>query len=194
VIKFQRVAVLLALVASAEARAQRVTTTQQRSDEFSAVRCDSDVVKALVGRRVRNGRVVVIERAHADIALKDLGASEISESLWFISWGMCGRDYSLLQARGRVADAILVPAHSRRYPEFLGWCTRGQDTIEVVHGVLDNPAWRPPGQPVYLVGDSTMLRAITAWKIDERSRRFVPIDITGLRCARSGMFSADGGM
>ena len=158
------------------------------------MRCGSDVVKALTGRQVKNGRVVDIERAHVDIGLKDLGGSEISDSLWFISWGMCGRDYSLLEASNRVVDALLFPRHSRRYPEFLGLCVRGQDTLPLIHGIMDNPAWRPAGQPIFLEGDSTMLRTITAWKVDEASRHFVPIDTTGLRCARSGMFSSDGGM
>jgi len=38
-----------------------------------------------MGRRVTGGRVVEIERAHVDIGLKDLGASEITDSLWFIT-------------------------------------------------------------------------------------------------------------
>ncbi len=185
---------LLAFFAPVVVHAQRGKTTTRRGDEFSDVRCGADVVKSLVGKRVTSGRVVEIERAHANIGLKDLGASPISDSIWFISWGMCGRDYSLLEAGGRVADALAFPAHSRRYPEFLGWCTRGRDTVQVVHAVLDNPRWRPAGQPVNLPGDSTMLPAITAWKIDEASRRFVPIDTAGLRCSRSGMFSVDGGM
>lgn len=185
---------MIALATPLGVHAQRSAAAARRVDEFSTVRCDRDVVKVLIGRPVINDRVVTIERAHADIGLEDRGASAINDSLWFISWGMCGRDYSLLESKHRVVDALLFPTHSRRYPQFLGWCMRGRDTIQVVHAVLDNPGWRPAGQPVYLTGDSTMLRAIAAWKIDERARRFVPMDTAGLRCSRSGMYSVDGGM
>src|SRR6059058_4740326 len=124
--KFQLLATVLALLAPSGAAAHRAPARPRRPDQFSAVRCDSAVVKALIGRHVTGGRVVNIEHAHADIGLKDRGASPISDSLWFISWGMCGRDYSLLEAGDRVTDAMLFPMHSRRYPEFLGWCLRGQ--------------------------------------------------------------------
>jgi len=85
VTKLRHLAVLVMLVASAEVQAQRATATLRHSDQFSAVRCDSSVAKALMGRRVTGGRVVEIERAHVDIGLKDLGASEIIDSLWFVT-------------------------------------------------------------------------------------------------------------
>ena len=48
------------------------------ADGFESVRCGSDVRKAMVGRKVSNERVVVIEERHKDLGLKDLGADELS--------------------------------------------------------------------------------------------------------------------
>ena len=177
---------------------QVVTTNlgvDQRVDEFSAIRCGEDVVTALVGRRALNGRVVEIEAAHRDIALKDLGASQVNNHLSLIAWSICGAEYQLLVSRGKVSDAIRFPSHSRRQPEFLGTCTlKGKALTDDVLAVLDNPNPRRPTEPPYRPDDATPLAAVHAWRIDEVRGRFVPLTVDGLRCPRGRIDSADGGL
>jgi hypothetical protein len=67
------------------------------ADGFDSVRCGSDVRRALLGRKMRNETIVVLEERHKDLGLKDLGASEISDSLSVISWRICGEEYVLLE-------------------------------------------------------------------------------------------------
>jgi hypothetical protein len=66
-----------------------------RSDGFDGINCGSDIEKALIGRRMSNERVAELEKRHADLALKDLGASEISDCLSCISWLICGSEFML---------------------------------------------------------------------------------------------------
>ena len=60
------------------------------ADGFDSVRCGSDVRKALLGRKMPNEKIVVLEERYKDLGLKDLGASEISDRLNVISWRICG--------------------------------------------------------------------------------------------------------
>ncbi len=50
------------------------------SDGFTGIQCGSDIPKALTGKRMSNEKIVDLEKRHEDIGLKDLGASEISQS------------------------------------------------------------------------------------------------------------------
>ena len=43
------------------------------ADGFDSVRCGSDVRKALIGRKMPNEKIVVLEERHKDLGLKDLG-------------------------------------------------------------------------------------------------------------------------
>src|SRR5438067_10666422 len=79
------------------------------SDGFSAVRCGSDIAKALIGRTMSNERVVVVEERHKNLGLKDLGGSEISERLFLISWRICGDEYALLEEKDVVRDVLKLP-------------------------------------------------------------------------------------
>ena len=56
------------------------------SDGFGSVHCGADIPKALIGQTTSDERVVVIEKRHADLGLKDLGGSEISDRLFLASW------------------------------------------------------------------------------------------------------------
>jgi hypothetical protein len=38
-----------------------------------------------------------------------------------------------------------------------------------------------------------MLQAVSAWKIDEKQKKFVELKTDGLRCSRDGIITADGG-
>jgi hypothetical protein len=171
-------------------------TSATRMDEFSSVRCGENVVKALLGRAVRNGPVVEIEAAHREIGLKDTGGSDVNDALFLIGWAMCGEEYQLLETRGRISDAVRFPPHSRRQPAFFGMCTvNGKAVAERMLAVLDNPSPRGPTEPPYASQDTTLLRAITAWRIDEVRARLVPLAVDGLRCPRGGgIFTVDGGM
>jgi hypothetical protein len=51
-------------------------------DGFETVRCGTDIPKSLIGKRMSNERVVVVEGRHKELGLKDLGGSEISDRLF----------------------------------------------------------------------------------------------------------------
>jgi hypothetical protein len=92
------------------------------SDGFSGIECGSDIAKALTGKRMSNERIVDLEKRHADLALKDLGASEISDRLSCISWLICGSEFVLLQHESIARDVLKVPPHSKTSPLFIGTC------------------------------------------------------------------------
>jgi hypothetical protein len=154
-------------------------------DGFSGIRCGADVAKALIGRVMRNERVVVIENRHKDLGLKDLGGDEISDKppLFAGSWRICGDEYLLLQdGRSVVRDVLKVPEHSKTSPEFIGECqNHGSKMQGTIVAILNNEE-----------GKAT-LSAKAAWKIDEKSARFIKISTDGLGCPRSGIITADGG-
>ncbi len=165
-----------------------------RADEFSDVRCGEEVIRALIGKPVRNGRAVAIEAAHHDIGLQHTGASEVNHGLSLVGWKICGIEYQLLQAK-RVHDAIQFPSHSRRQPAFLGTCTlNGKRLPDAVLAVLDNPEPRGPTEPPYSPEDTTPLAAIAAWRVDEAHLRLIKLPTEGLQCPRGEIFTVDGGM
>jgi hypothetical protein len=77
------------------------------ADGFDSVRCGSDVRKALIGRKMSNETIVVLEERHKNLELKDLGASEISDRLNVISWRICGEEYVLLEDKDTVRDVVI---------------------------------------------------------------------------------------
>jgi len=181
-------------VISRLAHAQQASTAAKgREDAFSTVHCGADVVKSLIGGRLPDGRAAAIEAAHADIKLKDVGGSEITDDLFLAGWQLCGHEYQLLVSRDRVSDVILFPPHSGRQPAFLGSCTLQAKQLKDVLAVLDNPSPRVNGRPPYPPDDTTLLAVISAWRIDVAGRRFVPVATAGLRCPRGGIFTSDGG-
>ena len=92
------------------------------ADGFDSVRCGSHVRKALVGHKMSNEPVAVLEERHKDLGLKDLGASEISDRLSAISWRICGEEYVLLEDKDIVRDVLKFPKHSKDSPQFIGSC------------------------------------------------------------------------
>src|ERR1700726_753736 len=84
-----------------------VTNAFGGSDGFTGIQCGSDIPKALIGKRMSNERIVVLEKRHADLALKDLGASEISGRLSCISWLICGSEFMLLQENRQSGSDIV---------------------------------------------------------------------------------------
>jgi hypothetical protein len=154
------------------------------ADGFESVRCGSDVRKALIGRKTSNEPVVKIEARHKDIALKHMGADIISddERLNLVFWQICGEEYATLEDGDVVKDALKFPKHSKDTPQFDGACQlNGKDLPYYAVGVLKNEE------------GSKMLQAVGAWMIDEKQKKFVPLQTEGLRCGREGIISADGG-
>lgn len=151
-------------------------------DGFEAVRCGSDIAKALRGRKTSNERIVVLEERHKDLGLKHLGADEISDRLNLITWRICGEEYVLLEDRDVVRDVLKFPKHSKDSPQFIGSCQlNGHDVPGTAIGVLKNE------------GSFATLSAVIAWKIDEKQKEFVQLQTEGLHCSRDGIITADGG-
>jgi hypothetical protein len=146
------------------------------ADGFDSVRCGSDVPKALLGWKMPNERVVVLEERHKDLGLKDLWGEEISDRLFLTSWRICGEEYVLLEDQGVVRDVLKFPKHSKDSPQFIGSCQlNGHDVPGTAIGVLKNEA------------GVEMLLAVIAWKIDEKQKKFVKLQPEGLRCSRDGI-------
>jgi hypothetical protein len=156
-------------------------------DGFNGIQCGSDITKGLIGKHMPNERVVVLEKRHADIGLKDLGADEISNRLTTISWLICGSEYMVLEEKDVVKDVIKIPAHSKTSPLFSGFCQmNGKENKDVVVAILDNEK--------ETTADAKTLPAKVAWKIDEKKKKFVSLPVEGLQCPRSGIITADGGL
>src|SRR5262249_16912210 len=84
-----------------------VSTQLWAADEFAAVRCGVDIPKALVGKHTSSEPVATLEARHKNLGLKNLGGSEISDSLFLASWQICGSEYEVLEntKSGLVRDA-----------------------------------------------------------------------------------------
>ena len=162
-----------------------VTNAFGGSDGFSDIQCGSDIAKALTGKRMSNERVADLEKRHADLSLKDLGASEISDRLSCISWLICGSEFMLLQDGSIARDVLKVPPHSKTSPLFIGTCEmNGKESKDIVVAILDNEK-------------DTRANALTAkvaWKTDQKEMKFVSVPVEGLRCPRSGVITLDGGL
>jgi len=152
-------------------------------DGFEKVQCGSDIPKALTGQRTSEEPVAAIEARHAALGLKNLGGSEVSDKLFSASWQICGKEFALiLDDRSMIRDAQQFPAHSRSAPGFMGSCQVGEKKVPgTIIAVLKNEA------------GTELLAAEAAWKIDEKSAKFVKMTTDGLRCPRDGIFSVDGG-
>lgn len=153
------------------------------ADEFQKLQCDSDIAKALVGKRTSNEPVVVLEKRYRALGLKDLGADEISDRLSSVNWQICGAEFILLIDRsGLIRDVLPFPAHSRSSPAFAGFCrVNGTDLPDIVVAILD------------AASTTDSLPVKVAWKIDQQHARFVKASIEGLICPRSGIYTVDGG-
>src|SRR5947208_12386968 len=153
------------------------------ADGFDSVRCGSDIRTALVGRKMSNERIVVLQERHKDLGLKNLGGTEISDRLFSTSWQICGEEYVVLEDQNNVArDVLKFPKHSKDAPEFIGSCQLNwHDLPGTAIGVLKNE-------------DGKFLPAMIAWKIDDKQVKFVKLQTEGLRCSRDGIITSDGGL
>jgi hypothetical protein len=159
------------------------TSSICKGDGFDSVRCGSDIRKALLGRKMSNEKVSVLEEKHKELGLKDLGGTEISDRLFLVSWRICGAEYVLLEDKDVVRDVLKFPEHSKSSPQFVGSCQlNGHDLPGSAIGVLKNE------------DGVKMLPAVIAWKIDEKQVKFVQLEAEGLQCSRDGIITADGGL
>jgi hypothetical protein len=103
--------------------------------------------------------------------------------LFSASWQICGKEFALiLDDHSVVRDALQFPGHSPSAPGFMGSCQVGEKKV--------------PGTIIAVLTNETgteSLAAEAAWKIDEKSAKFVKMTTDGLRCPRDGIFSVDGG-
>ncbi|MGA7833471.1 MAG: hypothetical protein WCA21_21165 [Terracidiphilus sp.] len=168
-----------------------LTPIQARAaDEFSGIKCGDNISQMLMGRQSSNQRVALLEKLHSNLGLKDLGGIEISDSLFLVSWRICGNEYAELlnTKKNLVQDVLPVPEHSLRLPlSFIEKCqVNGKEIPDAVIAILDNSQEKKPTG--YLA--EIMLPAKTAWKIDEHQEKFVALPIEQLSCTVSGS-SAD---
>jgi hypothetical protein len=157
---------------------------QAGADEFAKVQCGADIPKAIIGQRSSNEKIVKTEAKYPALGLKHLGADEISDKLSSINYLICDAEIVLLVDRQNlVRDVIAFPPHSRKSPAFSGTCqANGRDLPDVFIGVLNGE----------VAGD--YLPVLSAWKIDQKSAKFVNATSASLRCSRSGIYTVDGGM
>jgi hypothetical protein len=153
-------------------------------DGFDGVHCGADIAQALRGQHIPDAPSMTIESRHKDLGLANLGADELEKGWSLISWRICGDEYMVIaDARAKVRDVLKLPPHSKARPESGGPCTKNGVTI--------------PGGVVAILDKrdgADDLPATVAWKVDEKSGKFIPLPTAGLLCARSGIITVDGGM
>jgi hypothetical protein len=160
-------------------------------DAFDDVKCGGLAANALVGRHLDNGPVEATEKKHVDVGLKHEGSEDVSDSLTYEAWTVCGGSYHLL-VRGDVIRSVVRADHSRGAPAFLGTCEAdGSPTSYQVFAILDGSHTEAGGH--ISANDKTQLPARTAWRIDESKARFVETSASHLMCSRQGISTADGG-
>jgi hypothetical protein len=186
--------IFLALLASA--LPLLVGSAASARDGFEAVRCGPDVRSALLGKWMRNEPLVQTEERHAALGLKDLGGDEIADSLNSATWRICGKEYAVTtDSRDIVRDVLPFPPHSRTAPAFSGGVCQanGKGLSGEIMGVLDNRGAKDAGSSHYSPQDKTLLPVTAAWRVDEKTGKFIPLPATGLLCSRSAIANADGG-
>jgi hypothetical protein len=152
-------------------------------DAFDGLKCDADIAKALIGRKMPNGPVVDIEKRHAALRLKHEGSEELDDPLFYEAWTICGSTYHVLLKKDVIKDAVKAD-HSKAAPAFLGSCDdKGTPTEHEILAIL-----KPTG-----ADKENRLPAATAWRVDYPSARFVSTDASNLMCPHEGIATADGG-
>lgn len=160
-------------------------------DAFEDVKCGGLVANALVGKYLGNGPVEATEKKHADLGLKHEGSDDISDSLTYEAWTVCGGSYHLL-VRSDVIRGVVRADHSRSAPAFLGTCeANGSPTSYQVFAILKNSGAASSGHAS--PDDETLMPAETAWRIDESNAKFVQMSPDGLMCSKQGVSTTDGG-
>jgi hypothetical protein len=168
----------------------------QAKDGFESVQCTSDVRSALIGKKMNDDSIVQLEQRNARIGLKGLGGDEVSDDLNSVSWKICGKEYFVVVGTDNIVrDVLAFPAHSRRAPQFTsaGCQVNGKPDSRMIVGVLDNAA-TPKEAAHVTTPDKTLLPATAAWRIDEKTGKLSAVPVAGLKCPRSDIITADGGL
>src|SRR5438874_11231255 len=93
------------------------------ADGFDSVRCGSDVRKALLGRKMSNERIVVLQERQKDLGLKDLSGTELSDRIFLIFWRFCGEENDLLEAQdNEMAEGPKYPKQSTNSHDCMASC------------------------------------------------------------------------
>lgn len=157
--------------------------TAHAGDAFDGLKCDGDIAKALVGRKIPNEPVAGIEKRHAALALKHEGSEELDDPLFYEAWTICGSTYHVLLKKDAITDVVKAD-HSKSAPAFLGSCNdKGTPTEHEILAIL-----KPTG-----ADKENRLPAATAWRVDYAHAKFVSIDAANLMCPHEGIATADGG-
>ena len=78
---------------------------QERS--FDGITCQTNILKALVGRHMPNAKVADIESRYRGIHLKYLGGFGLPEDPYFLgTWLICGTEYLVLEKQSIVRDVL----------------------------------------------------------------------------------------
>jgi hypothetical protein len=72
-----------------------------------------------------------------------------------------------------------VPFHSPHFPQFNGLCKiNGKEKKDFIFAIL-------------IKSDEDDLPAKAAWRVDEKSGKFIKLSLGGIRCPRIGIFTED---
>ena len=162
-------------------------------DPFQGIKCGTDIPKTLVGKHDSSEPVAALEARHKDVALKNIGGTEISDRLFLASWQICGSEYELLvnTKSGLIRDVIPFPQHSKSSPQFVGKCQAdGKEAPATIVAILDNSAGSDARDEKLA---KKMLKATAAWKIDDRQEKFDKQATETLGCPLGGVSTVDGG-
>ncbi|NHZ91829.1 hypothetical protein F2P45_22890 [Massilia sp. CCM 8733] len=142
------------------------------SDTFSTIQCGSEISKKLIGRHVKNEKVVAIEARHKSLGLKNLGMDDISEGLLAGYWMICGNKFILLEDKKfLIHDVLQVPDDSKNLVEFTGKCTiHNKEKSELIFALLNKE------------DGVASLSANSAWIVDEKKKLFKKTSTDGMRC------------
>jgi quinol monooxygenase YgiN len=154
-------------------------------DAFDAVTCDGDVAKTLIGASMPNTPVEALEKKYTKIALKDVGGDEVSDTVSYTEWSICGHSYHVLEKDDAVGDVLAVDTAGTYYGLFSG-CTSGGKTVPSVVFVSLAKDASGAGAKIDLTNRS--INGGKAWRVDEKKVKFVPMQTEGLTCNLADLY------
>ena len=147
------------------------------ADEFSGITCNSDVTKAVIGKKMTKGRVSDIEATHKNITLKDLGGDGMPEDPFFtISWEICGREYIFLidQSKNKeiINDVLPIPTDFKQAYRLLpgSSCTRHEKRVKNIYAFAEQGA------------KGTKAKMKAAWEISRTTMKFTKLSPEEIDC------------
>ena len=136
--------------------------------DFDNIACNNtDLARALKGRRMTNGTAVSTEKKYAAISLKNLGADMVNDDVSMIVWRLCDR-FVVLLVDTVVRDAIGFA----REPVAIDCRQNGKERTDIT-GLMP-------------VGAKGAAHPESAYEITEKPFRFVPVTPATLLCKAHG--------